>query len=202
MPVDFELALAERGHVEHQEQTRGIADRGDWMQTYTGRAFYPFDPHPNEIHIDDVAHALSMLCRYGGHSNVFYSVAEHSVYVSSLVPRELALVGLLHDATEAYLVDMPRPIKKGMPQYNVLESRLWLAIADRFNLPRTMPQEVHDADVAMLFAEQSQLLKSSPLPGWGMGLSTPITTRPRIRALYPREAEQLFLATFEALVER
>lgn len=195
-PTDFGPGF---GHVDHRPPPRLPRNRGDWMQTYTGRAFYPFDPVPEEIDIEDIAHALSMLCRYGGHSNVFYSVAEHSVYVSTLLPQELKLVGLLHDATEAYLVDMPRPIKKGMPQYRDVEDRLWTAVARRFDLPEVLPQAVHDADVAMLFAEQSQLLKPSPLPGWGMGLSTPITERPRIRALYPREAEQLFLAEFEHL---
>ena len=74
---------------------------GDWIQTYTGRQFWPLDPRVDEIHIEDIAHSLSMRCCYGGHLTDFYSVAEHSVLVSLHVPQEFALWGLLHDAAEA-----------------------------------------------------------------------------------------------------
>ena len=67
------------------------ARKGDWMQTYTGRQFWPIDPRANEVHIEDIAHALSMMCRYNGHCRTFYSVAEHSVLVSQHVPPEHAL---------------------------------------------------------------------------------------------------------------
>ena len=75
---------------------------GDWLQTFTGKAFFPLDPRPEEMDIFDIAHALSNLCRYGGHCNKFYSVAEHSVLVSILCRlyygEQVALQGLLHDA--------------------------------------------------------------------------------------------------------
>jgi hypothetical protein len=86
--------------------------RGDWMQTFTGRAFYPLDPRPEDIDPVDIAHALSLICRYGGHSSRFYSVAEHCVLMSHAVAPEHALWALLHDATEAYLGDMIRPLKR------------------------------------------------------------------------------------------
>jgi uncharacterized protein len=85
---------------------------GDWIQTYTGKQFWPLSPLPEDIVIEDIAHALSMQCRFGGHVRTFYSVAQHSVHVSLLVEPQYALWGLLHDAAEAYLVDLPRPIKK------------------------------------------------------------------------------------------
>lgn len=92
----------------------GIVDkrRGDWMMTYSGRAFWPLDPRADEIDPLDIAHALSMLCRYGGHVRRFYSVAEHCVLMSHAVAPEHALWALLHDATEAYMVDLPRPINR------------------------------------------------------------------------------------------
>src|SRR4051812_20612492 len=90
--------------------------RGDWMQTYTGRAFWPLDAQPEDVDPLDIAAALSMLCRYGGHVSRFYSVAEHCLLMSEAVAPEHALWALLHDATEAYMGDMVRPLKRQMPE--------------------------------------------------------------------------------------
>ena len=80
------------------------------MSTYTGKKFFPFDPRPEQICIEDIAHGLSMLCRFSGQCPYFYSVAEHSIYVVHCLPDNLQLEGLLHDASEAYLADLPRPV--------------------------------------------------------------------------------------------
>lgn len=85
--------------------------RGSWMQTYTGRRLFPMDPSPADVDIIDIAHALSMQCRYNGHVRRFMSVAEHCVLISENVPAQDALWGLLHDATEAYVGDMIRPLR-------------------------------------------------------------------------------------------
>src|SRR5258708_302056 len=85
--------------------------RGNWMQTYTGRAYWPADPRAEDVCIEDIAHALSLLCRYTGHCKRFYSVAEHSILISQVVPPEYAFFGLMHDAQEAYINDLARPIK-------------------------------------------------------------------------------------------
>lgn len=106
--------------------------RGDWIQTYSGRAFYPLAPYPQDVCIEDIAHALSQLCRFGGHCRRFYSVAEHSVLLSRVVVPEFQLWALLHDASEAYLVDVPRPIKKQLPAYVEAERRVMAAICARF----------------------------------------------------------------------
>lgn len=137
---------------------------GNWQQVFTGKQFWTMDPRPEEVDIEDIAHALSMQCRYGGHCERFYSVAEHSVLVSQVVPREMALIGLLHDATEAYCVDVPRPLKPFLSEYKGIEDRLWRAIADRFGLPHIMPKEIKVADNAVLLAEARQIMKPHPAP--------------------------------------
>src|SRR5271156_4912831 len=80
-----------------------------WIQTFTGKKFYPFNPKPQDIDIRDIAHALSNICRFTGHTKRFYSVAEHSRNVAKLVPAHMKLQALLHDASEAYLCDIARP---------------------------------------------------------------------------------------------
>ena len=134
---------------------------GGWLLTAHGHVFYPLDPRPEEIFIEDIAHALSRQCRFGGHTRHYYSVAQHSVLVSGAATstdRGIALCGLLHDATEAYLVDVPTPVKAELREYRDIETNLWLAIADRFSLPAVMPDEVHQADLDVLFTERRDLL--------------------------------------------
>jgi hypothetical protein len=125
---------------------------GDWMQTASGRMFWPLDPRPEEVHIEDIAGALSKLCRYNGHCEWHYSVAQHSVYVSYQVPREHEFAALMHDATEAYCADVPRPLKKHLAGYADIERNIWLAIAQRYNLPADLPQEVHAPAVSAPWA--------------------------------------------------
>lgn len=134
------------------------------MQTFTGRAFWPLDPRPDEIDPIDIAHALSLLCRYGGHTRRFYSVAEHCVLMSHAVKPEHALWALLHDATEAYLVDLPRPVKRHMPGYRAVEDELMVHVAARFGLDGAMPGEVKDADNRILLDERAALLGPQPRP--------------------------------------
>lgn len=143
------------------------APRGDWMQTFTGVAFYPADPQPEEIFIEDIAHALSLQCRYGGHCDRHYSVAEHCVHVSYMVPPEDALAGLMHDATEAYLMDIPRPVKALLPQYRDLEDKLWAVIAKRFDISPVLPTSVHEADNRILNSERDANMKAPP-QDWGV----------------------------------
>jgi hypothetical protein len=141
---------------------------GDWIQTYSGIAFYPCDPIPEEVCIADIAHALSNLCRFTGHTKYFYSVAEHCVHVSRLCPPEHALWGLLHDASEAYVSDLSRPVKLHTAlgeEYRRVEAVLQASIIAAFGLPEKEPAEVKSADNRMLYVEAEHLM--SPLrPGW------------------------------------
>lgn len=132
--------------------------KGDWMQTYTGRRFYPLAPTADDIHPLDIAHALSLLCRFNGHVDRFYSVAEHCVLLSYAVAPEHALWALLHDATEAYVGDMVRPLKRSMPEYVAVEDGVMAAIAEAFGISGTMPPEVKLADSRILLNERSALM--------------------------------------------
>lgn len=174
-----------------------MSDRpGDWMQVASGAQFWPLDPQPHEIEIEDIAHALSHLCRFGGHCDRFYSVAEHSVYVSHHVPREHALQALLHDASEAYCVDIPRPLKRFIPGYIEIEDRISRAIAHRFGLPVEMHPEVHEADMRMCVTEARQIMPVSKID-WTVGQDG--YDRQRIVCMPPEQAREWFLLRFEAL---
>lgn len=131
---------------------------GDWMQTYTARQFWPLDPRADEVFIEDIAHSLAMQCRYAGHSLKFYSVAEHSVLLCQWVldnggSQDEALWGLLHDASEAYLVDVPRPLKRHLRDYKAAEDRVMASVVERFGLSAKMPDIVHEADSRIIADE-------------------------------------------------
>src|SRR5438093_1391342 len=111
-----------------------MTDRGDWMQTYSGAKFYPMHPRAEDVDPIDIAHSLSLLCRYNGHLDRFYSVGEHCVLMSQAVGPENALWALLHDATEAYVGDMVRPLKLQQPSFVEAEDRVMAAICERFGL--------------------------------------------------------------------
>lgn len=166
------------------------------IQTFTGLGFNPLAPDPALIRIEDVAHSLSMICRFGGHCTRFYSVAEHSWHVSRLVPRVHALWGLLHDAAEAYCGDVLSPLKPYWSQHRDTESRLTAAIALKFGLRLPIPATVHEADMAMLAAEREQVMVSAPSVPWSKtGTPAPVD----LECLSPPVARSRFLKQFHAL---
>lgn len=138
--------------------------KGDWMQTYLGWQFWPLDPRADEVAIVDIAHALSMQCRYGGHCHRFYSVAEHCCHISDACPPEHALWGLLHDASEAYISDVIRPIKAHLANYQAIEARLMECICERFGLPVEQPAIVSELDQRILGNECISLMSPTPAP--------------------------------------
>jgi hypothetical protein len=167
---------------------------GDWLQTYSGRKFYPLDPRPEDVAIEDIAHALANTCRYAGHSLCFYSVAEHAVQVSLHVPPQHALWGLLHDAAEAYTADIPRPLKPFLFGWKEIEARVMRAVCDHFGLPHAEPPEVKAVDAGILADEKFAVMEDGP--AWG-SIGAPIGAE--IRGLSPMEAKIAFLARFHAL---
>lgn len=138
--------------------------KGDWIQTAMGGQFWPMDPRPEDIDIEDVSRALSLLCRFGGHCLRFYSVAEHSVLLASKVSPENRLWALLHDASEAYLVDVPRPIKPFLEGYREAEDKIMRAVCERFGLAGDMPAEVKEMDTRILTDERHQNMAPAPKP--------------------------------------
>lgn len=185
----------------------GGVRRGDWIQTWTLRQFWPLDPRVEDVDLRDIAHALSMVCRFTGHVNEFYSVAQHSVLVSRRA-EDIAFAagrdsllharwGLLHDASEAYLVDVARPVKRlpEMAAYRNAESVVQRVICERFGLPTAEPEFVKIADGEILYTEARDLF-SGVHPSWQWGFE-PLPQR--IRPMSPEMAERAFLARFDEL---
>ena len=133
-------------------------------ETVSGCIIYPWHPNPVLINIRDIAHALSNICRFGGHCSSFYSVAQHSVLVSQVVSPENALMGLMHDATEAYLSDVVRPLKKGLPEYSKLEGQWEKAIFSAFGITGDHA-EIKEADNHILSLEIKAFVRSKG-EGW------------------------------------
>lgn len=142
-----------------------MSDRGPYIQTYSGGRAYLLDPRPEDINLLDIAHALSNICRFGGHTREHYTVAAHSVLVSTLCNEDNALLGLMHDATEAYVGDMVSPLKSALPGYKEIEKKWAAAIDVAFNFGGRMvdlPEDVKKADMLALAAEAHKLLTGGP----------------------------------------
>lgn len=171
-----------------------------WIQTFSGKQFWPLNPQAKDVGIHDIAHALSNLCRYGGHTTSFYSVAQHCVLVSEIVSPELALCGLLHDASEAYLIDVPRPIKHsvGMEAYRKAEQRLEEMIAQVFRVPYPFPPEIKTADNQLLRTEQRDLMAQPPAPWTDYGVNPCEFT---IEPWLPKHAANNFLVRYMELAQ-
>lgn len=139
----------------------------DWILTHTRKRFYPVDPRVEDVDIADISHALPHLCRYAGHTPEIYSVGQHSVHVSWDIKdlghsKQAQLAGLLHDAPEAYIVDVPAPVKKYLPDYKKIEDRLWDAIQDAFGIPRGIYDEIIKVSDQRVFAAEARDLMGDP----------------------------------------
>jgi hypothetical protein len=130
----------------------------DCIRTYTGIYMNVFEPTLDMICIEDIAHALSMQCRFGGHLPVFYSVAQHSVMCSKLANQDYKLQALLHDASEAYLMDIPRPIKQRLSNYKEIEASLMALIAEKYEFDSVLSKSTKAVDEYMLQWEWSTIM--------------------------------------------
>ena len=155
---------------------------GDWMQTASGRMFWPLDPRADEIFLEDIAAALSKQCRFAGHCTTFYSVAEHSVHVHDIAQRcganeTMRRAALLHDAAEAYVVDVPRPLKPFLAGYAEIEHRIESCVEERFGLaPGSIRHgAIKHWDNVALSTERRDIMLPAPKP-WHQ-LPDPMATR-------------------------
>lgn len=157
------------------------------MLVHSGILFDVFNPNPEDIRIIDISHALSNICRYGGHSPKFYSVAQHCVLCSLQIgtPKE-QMEFLMHDASEAYLADMPRPIKRNLPEYIRVEDALLEVIFKHFGLTFPLTDKVHQVDDAMLQFEYKSFYDDEE-------------SNPNFVFWTPEEAKAKFLARYEEL---
>lgn len=169
-----------------------------WIGTFSGRRFHLLDPQPSEIDIFDIAHSLSQQCRYTGHTRFHYSIAQHSVYVAQLVPNEKKMAALLHDASEAYLSDVSRPVKRYTPigkVYKEVEDRIQSVINKVFSVANTEDPAIKLVDRQLMWAEILQLMPQQQdfSEKWGTPDPAPI----KINSASPEDAEASFLYHFE-----
>lgn len=157
-----------------------------------GEPFSFSDLNVNSFSIQTVAHALSLMCRFGCHCDRFYSVAEHSVLVSLLEP---SLEALLHDAVEAYIGDVPRPLKKILPEFTILEKKIEERFAQKHGLKYPWSETIKQADTSVLAAEMRVLMPVKALE-WVTGI---IPANVDILCLRPRDAMKSFMARYEQL---
>ena len=155
--------------------------------------YFDFEnPKGSAITIHDIANALSHICRFTGHCHTFYSVAEHSVHCSNLVPEKDAYAALMHDAAEAVMGDVSRPLKSLLPDYKRIEKRVEEAILAKFGLPAQLPASVKEADMKMLRIEQRECMLNHD--DW-FGTS-PIVMASIVQFLPPVEAYAAFIKRF------
>lgn len=164
------------------------------LETYSGLLFDPLCPDPDSIVIEDIAHALSLTNRWGGHTHNPFSVAQHSVNVSRMLlklghPYRVQLEGLMHDAPEAYIGDLPKPLKACLPDYQAVETVVHNAIMDKFGIARTHHRYVHFMDLEAAKWEYRDLLLGERLP-------PPMGPRSLMSCWVPEAAEREFLVTF------
>ncbi len=175
--------------------------KGDWIQTYTGGIFWPLDPRPEEICIEDIAHALSLLCRYNGHCKRFYSIAEHSIYVSyyaEKIEKDIALRALLHDASEAYLNDIPSPIKPYLNNYKRIENNLEKIIYKKFKIKPYLygKESIKKIDHTIVTNEVEQLMNPCKRR-WDL---LPSPFQMKIKCWDSVQAKYRFLKRYEELI--
>lgn len=162
----------------------------------SGNWFDLLDPWNSDFSIEDIAQGLANICRYSGQCTSFYSVAEHSIHVSDAVD-EFKLEALLHDATEAFLGDITRPLKQLLPQYQEIEKTVEDAIFSRFGLEKNSKAVIKAADLRVLAAEQSQVMPAGT-DYWANGSGIQRADI-RIEFLSPSVARDRFMAKYAAL---
>jgi 5'-deoxynucleotidase YfbR-like HD superfamily hydrolase len=171
----------------------------NYISTFKGNRFYPLEQKIDKIDIEDIAHGLAYQCRFNGQTNQFYSVAQHSVMVAKMVPKHMQLAALLHDASEAYVGDMVKPLKMLLPEYSLIEEAVTNLIADQFSLERgfNAKAEIKLADMTALATEKRDLMPYSN-EDWSYLVGfNPLSEI--IKPLHPGDAKNAFLNTWNRI---
>ena len=158
----------------------------DCIRTFTGIYVNVFEPTPEMFCIEDIAHSLSQQCRFSGHLPQFYSVAEHSILCAGYVKYDSKLGALLHDATEAYMLDIPSPIKKRLKDYKEIENKLMECIAFTFGFEYPLSKDIKKVDEIILKTEWNELMLNN-------------NNKNCFACYSPKQAEAIFLRTFNQL---
>lgn len=175
---------------------------GPTILLQSGAYFDLMDPAGSDFTIEDIAHALSQICRFTGHTSVFYSVAEHSVHCSFLTRPEDRYAALMHDAAEAFIGDVSRPLKRMLPDYKAFEESISAAIFERFGVPNPLPKSVEVADLLMLKAEKARFFRNHD--DWEcleclQGIEPPLTVQCSRMGWTHSEARLAFLGRYYQL---
>lgn len=170
-----------------------------WILTHSGRHFDFQDPRPEDVHILDIVHALGNEPRFAGHTRFFYPVLAHLLIGSYIVPRGCELEYLLHDAHEAYIKDIPAPLKRMLPDYQAIEDRVAGIVRATFGLPVETTRAVRHADLVMLATERRDLMPHDPTP-WPILEGIEPLPRP-ISLTHPDKIKAKFLARYVELTE-
>lgn len=170
-----------------------------WQQTFTGGAFWFLEPSPGDVVLEDIAHALALQCRFAGHCKTHYSVGQHSIEVATIVEPRYMKEALFHDAAEAYLNDITKPVKESRicAGYEEAEHQISTVIAERFGLIYPWPDEVIEADDIILATEARDLMAKPPMD-WHLKHA------PRALPIVPwrwEDTEQIFLALTRFVLE-
>lgn len=171
-----------------------------FIQTLSGKRFDYINSSVDDVDIEDIANALSNICRFAGHVPEFYSVAQHSVLCSQIVPPEFAFEALMHDAAEAYCQDIPQPLKRLLPDYKRIEQMVDDLIRAKYGLPTDMSKVVKYADLTMLATERRDL-DIDDGTRWAILDGIPCSDLIQIIPLRPGQAYGLFMNRFNELME-
>ena len=169
---------------------------GPTITLASGRLFDFLDPHGSDFAIEDVAHGLALVCRYAGQCRDFYSVAEHSLLVSDVATNH-RYEALLHDAAEAFIGDITRPLKQLLPDYKRIEEAVEDAVIERFGMDRAYRSEVKATDLRVLAAEQMQIMAPGTADWAAEAQVEPAAIT--VRFLSPKAAKRQFLKRYEEL---
>jgi hypothetical protein len=170
------------------------------VSTRSGRRVALLNPSPAQIVIGDIAHGLAHQCRFNGQTNKFYSVAQHSVLVASILPRELRLAGLLHDAIEAYLGDVVQPLKDLLPEYQAIEENFCKVLGVRFGVNLQHNDDIHHADLVVLATERRDLMPMDMADWSSIAGITPMSRT--IKPMSPDAAAAQFMEMFFTLTNQ